>query len=353
MQAYGKLTPRLKFTLEAGNNNLNYYNEDVWPRILDAFAEYRINNFLSIGGGKHGWTGLSRYAAPGTSTALGYDISFSAVSLMNIYDDLFRRYGIYAHGQVQKWDYRAAVCRPYRHEGQKFSFAEKATASGVYDRLQYSLYVKYQFRDKESQDSPYSPGTWLGEKNILNVGAGILYQPDATATLYGTDTTYHDAKLFAMDLFLEKPLDYRHVFTFYAAYCNNSIGPGFVRNLGVNNPANGHLSTDYYNDHGNSTPVSGTGNLYSIQVALLRSINVRERTFRIQVFGLLDYGVLTGLDDPMRIYQAGVNYFLRNHHSRITLGFQNRPVFRVSDDQKIVEGTRKSMVVLQYQLKIG
>src|SRR5690606_27232577 len=104
-------------------------------------------------------------------------------------------------GQRGSWDYRVVTAMPYRHAGQKFIYTDYATPSGKNNRLQYSLYVKYQFRDRESQDSPYSQGTWLGKKNVLNVGAGVLYQADASANLVNADTLYHDARLFSVDLF--------------------------------------------------------------------------------------------------------------------------------------------------------
>lgn len=353
MQLYGRLSERMKFTFETGNNNLNYYQRDVWPKVLDASIEYKISDHVNVGIGKSGWTGLSRYAAPGTSTALGYDISFLATPFMNVYDDLLRRWGIYGHGGYKAWDYRVVISKPYRNAVSGFLLSDKAEFSCRYTPLQTSLYAKYQFYDKESLDSPFSPGTYLGEKRILNVGAGILYQPDATAKLIGGDTIYYDARLFAIDLFYEVPVNRKNLITFYVAYFKSNLGPDFVRSMGANNPANGGIATDYFNGPGNSTPVSGTGNLFNVQLAFLKPFQVSKNVLPVQAFGSMDYGTLHGLDDAMILWNAGISYFIRSHSSKFTVGYQNRPVFRKLSDDKIKEDSRKVMIVLQYQFKVG
>jgi hypothetical protein len=37
----------------------------------------------------------------------------------------------------------------------------------------------YQFFDQEDNLLPYTTGSYLGKKKIVNLGAGFIYQPDA------------------------------------------------------------------------------------------------------------------------------------------------------------------------------
>ena len=45
--------------------------------------------------------------------------------------------------------------------------------------LQTQGYFKYEFLDSESNLTPYNTGSYLGSKNVFNIGAGFIYQKDA------------------------------------------------------------------------------------------------------------------------------------------------------------------------------
>ena len=54
----------------------------------------------------------------------------------------------------------------------------------------------------------------------------------------------------------------------------------------------------------------------------------------------------------MIVYDLGVNYFIKGHSNKLSLGYQNRPVFQYSNNQLKVD-ERKGMLVLQYQIEIN
>jgi hypothetical protein len=53
---------------QLGVNNLNYLSGiEASVELLDAYAEYRVSDAFSFGGGKSIWNGLSRYSAPSSA----------------------------------------------------------------------------------------------------------------------------------------------------------------------------------------------------------------------------------------------------------------------------------------------
>ena len=91
----------------------------------------------------------------------------------------------------------------------------------------------------------------------MSIGIGMEYQSDALWYLQGGDTTFNDMVLWAVDFFLDKPLNHRQktAVTFYAGYFNYDFGPNYIRNTGVNNPANGvDPSAASFNGPGNAFP---------------------------------------------------------------------------------------------------
>ena len=177
----GQLNKKIQYSLSLGNNNLSRYQVNQAPKVLDAYVSYHFSDQFIITGGKHAWTGTSRYAAPSTLSALGSDINFSATPALNVHDDLLRKLSIAVRGQLARLDYRIAFAKPFVFVSQPLSdeaaFVDNPTA------LNISGYFKYQFQDKESLNSAFSPWTYLGEKEIFNIGAGWVYQDKATQSL--------------------------------------------------------------------------------------------------------------------------------------------------------------------------
>lgn len=349
----GQLSDKLRVHFSMGNNNLNYYSlKQNYFRVLDAYVDYQLNESLGIGFGKNAWTGLSRYSAPATTQTLAYDINFAAIPFIEVHDDILRRLAVYARGRYGKLDFRLALARPVnRHQPLVASIGEHAGFTNRRPAYQLSSYIKYQFLEIENQSTPFAAGTYLGKKNIFNLGVGTLYQPQTSWRMAAADTLYEAATSVAVDLFYEKALKKNQSVTFYAALFYHRLGKNFIRNIGVNNPANGHIGAPYLNATGNSTPLVGTGITSYAQLGYLMPVG-RRNTRQLQPFLTFQYGRLQALDDAAVIYESGFNYYLNSQRSKISFGYQSRPVF-IHTDHEIRQEARKGMAVLQYQFVLG
>jgi hypothetical protein len=73
---------------------------------------------------------------------------------------------------------------------------------------QYQAYFMYQFLDEESNLTPYTTGSYLGNKKVFNIGAGFVYQSNATRSLSADSITKsHDMVMAGLDVFYDTPLD--------------------------------------------------------------------------------------------------------------------------------------------------
>lgn len=345
----GKAAEGLTYTLLLGDNNVNYYTrKEFQVKVLEAYVDYQLNDYLGIGIGKQGYTGLSRYAAPSFSQSLGLDISFEAIPLVVVYDDILRRWGIYARGKFQNFDVRASLSRPTYIPAEDITpLRDRATFADKIPLYQFSTYLKYQFFENESQLSPWSPGTYLGKKRVLNLGAGMLHQPETTWQLTGDETVYNSFTSYAFDLFYEQPLPANQAVTFYFSYHNHDLGKNFLRNIGINNPASGGVPTNFLNGPGNSAPIVGSGNIFFAQAGYLWPIGINNK-MKIQPYASTVYGVLELLDEPSVIYTSGFNFYIDRLNSKLSLGYENRPLFEEIATANLQTG-RRGMFVFQYQ----
>ncbi|CAN5515009.1 hypothetical protein BH23BAC1_BH23BAC1_28610 [soil metagenome] len=348
----GNADDKIRYVFVLGDNNWNYYTiKNPSIQILDAYIDFQINSHLGIGIGKQGWAGLSRYSAPGATQPLAFDIVFPAVPLVNVYDDILRKWGIYARGEINKLDYRISLTRPKAPTISGLPNFEKAVFSKNRPEFHLSSYFKYQFKDKESQYTAWMPGTYLGKKEIFNIGMGGFYQPKSTWLLSGLDTTHHALKAFSMDLFYEKPLAGNKAITGYFAWFNYDFGRNFIRNIGINNPATGVLPTESLNGPGNNAPVAGTGNTMFFQLGYLFPVNaVKNKHF--QPYGSFQYSQFQAFDDAVMMFNTGFNFYLKGQDSKITLGYENRPVFS-HEENTCTQSLRKGLWILQYQIRFG
>lgn len=211
----------------------------------------------------------------------------------------------------------------------------------------------YQIFDEESNLLPYTQGTYLGAKKVLNVGAGFLAQPKATWHLQNTDTVYNAMWQVNADVYADMPLNKRKddCFSAYAAYSYYNFGPGFIRNLGVMTPANKVDATKAsFNGAGNAYPIVGTGHTIFAQAGY----KLPSRLFGTKGFSIMPY---TGfqmskwdrLNSWMGVVDAGVNFLLVGNKAKLTLNYQNRPVF---DNTTLKQTSRTSAVILQWQIAL-
>ena len=367
-------------------------------QFLDMTVEYKlVGKWLSLGGGLSGWDGLSRYSNPSVPSVLGLDMPLYQQATVNITDNTVRMPGIFAKGKLGKLDYRVAVNIPYPTTTTTAWTNTLTVASTTVNpqfnastfatnrvQPQFQGYFMYQFLDQESNQTPGTVGSYLGQKRVFNIGAGFRYQQNAMWTAgyqqstVGTtpiitlkDTNRTAMLLWNVDVFYDAPInkDKGTAVTVYAAYSNFNFGTNYIRNNNPLNPGNGvtanpvtgvgtNTVTGNYNSNmssfsgtGNQYPMIGTGSIAYLQAGYL--LPKFKNGTQFQPYGQFMYANYQALKDPMILFDLGVNYLIKGHNSKLSFDYQSRPVYNIStSDYQIhaVSGQRRGMMVLQYQI---
>lgn len=361
MQLFGQISDRVFFYTQFGINNFGY-NSARKPGLFihDGIAEYKVaKNYLSVGAGLTGWSGLSRYASPSAGTIMAIDAPLYQQSSNDVTDQFLRKLSIYAKGKLGRLDYRLIVSDPMSLQNstaQSTTIGTNATFSAEPGKAQIQGYFSYQFLDKEANLTPYSVGSYLGDKKVFNIGAGFIVQQNAMWHLSdaGTDTVRSNLQLLAVDLFYDVPLNIEkgNALTAYASFSSNDYGKNYIRNLGVMNPATAVNSGGSFNGTGNAFPMYGTGTTAYAQIGYKFKNGLLGNRGTLQPYVCAQYSDYQLLKDPMLMYEAGINWLIESHRSKITLNYQDRPVFNRNAANNYVVSTRKGMVVIQFQIMI-
>lgn len=367
-QIMSQVTKKIFFYTQFGINSFNSVSARKTPVFFhDVTAEYTIyKNYFTLGAGLSGWNGTARYTSSGVGNILGMDLPVIEESTNDVTDQFVRKLGIYAKGQIGSFDYRFSAANPFPVQTSLSPVAaltgtNNAAFSTKAPELQYAGYVKWQFFDKESNLLPYSPGSYLGKKHVLNIGAGFTYQKDAmwyrkpnTGTIGGSDTVFTPMQQFAIDVFYDSYLnkDKQNAITAYAAFINYDFGPNYIRNAGAMNMANGTTGTASFNGAGNAVPLIGTGQVVYVQAAYLLKKDLLGKNGTLQPYVSGSYANYRKLSDPVLLYDIGVNWVIAGQNAKISLDYQSRPIFNTNAGGDIVEtkSARRGQIVLQYQV---
>ncbi len=349
-QAYARIREKTNLTMTLGQNNINYLTARSGEiRLLDFYIDHRLHRYLTVGGGQSGWNGTSRYAAPLTSKLLTLDLSPFLIPTVNQTDNILRKLSAFAAGQAGPWDYRIVFSRPYAPVANSQIGFDSGFAN-VKPGIQTALYLKYQFFDHESI-SPFHAGTLDGQKKVLTLGLGMERQNKAMWHLTNAaDTLTTPITLMAADLFGEIPLPGNKAWTFYLGYFYYDFGPNYLRIIGFNNVGSGLNAQGTFSGTGNAWPAIGTGQTGYFQVGYTWPISNRNE--RIQPFISGQYSGYNKLQEPVTFLETGVNLLLDGQRSKLTLAYQNRPVFDADRTGDLVQQMRKSSLVLQYQIRL-
>ncbi len=365
VQLYGQVSDHVFFYTQFGMNNFNFLSQNAGNRKLQAFfhdalGEYKVwkdNDRLKIGGGLTITNGLSRFSQPSVTSIMTMDVPVFAQATVEQTDEFSRKLSIYARGQVGKLDYRVVMSDPFpiSTNGQTPpALNANSSFSTVGHHKQYQGFFAYNFFDKESHTTPYMTGTYLGKKKILNLEAGFISQAKALWSREAADTIYHNMNLWSVAAFYDAPVNTEKgtALSAYLGYFNYDYGNGYIRNNGIMNPANGVSSMGTFNGAGNSFPMFGTGEIIYSQIGYL----LKKDLLGTDLGTLMPYASIMSakyerLNDRMNVYNVGINWLINGHNSKITLDYQNRPVFEsIAGD--LVKTQRKGQFVLQYQIFI-
>lgn len=342
-----QVTPKVFMYAIIGGNNYNIKNKDMTLGILDLYGEYTFGNYLSIGLGKSGWQGLSRWNIRSASTLMGLDSPLFSLNTVSKNDDLGRQFGLWFKGQAGKFDYRLSVTSPQvvavSPSSGKVDFANNSPSK------KFSTYVKYQFFEHESNKTAYQVGTYMQGKKVFNMGAGFQYQGGAMsngdANLAGTEI--YDIKHWAVDSFLNLPLVNNDAITAYLGYYEYGFGENYIRNVGANNITSG--GGDDFNGAGVAYPMIGTGSTLYMQFGYaFEKSKVFGQEMIVQPNISIQHSDWDALNQNMTVYDFGLNFMLNGTHAnKIGLGYQYRPIF---DADTLKQKGAKGMAVLQYSI---
>lgn len=359
IQLFGKISDRVFFYTQFGQNNLSFIGARKQGLFFhDALGEIELaKDKLSIGAGLSGWVGFLRYSSPSIGSILTMDAPLYQQSTNDISDQFVRKYSIYAKGKLGKLDYRLGLSKPMsisRSTVQGITIGSNSLFSSEPANLQSQAYVKYEFLDSESNLTPYTTGSYLGSKNVFNIGAGFIFQKDAMwhTEDNGTTIVRENLALFGVDVFYDRVIDpaTQTALTAYAAISSNNYGKNYVRNLGVMNPTNGGGTS--FNGAGNAFPINGTGTLSYFQVGYLMKDQLLGSMGTLQPYVATQLASLELLDDTMTMYEFGLNWLIKGHGTKLSLNYQSRPVFNQNNINELVSTERKGMTVLQLQISI-
>lgn len=354
LQMLSQLNDRLFFYTQFGLNNFHSYSDrQAGFYVMDANSDYAlIQDKLSLGAGLSSWVGFSRFSSPAASSILGVDAPLQLQATNDVTDQFIRRLGVYAKGYLGKLNYRLSMVQPF--DIQKSPIASKVNLSTVSSfsplppMMQWNAYLNYEFLEKEQNSTPYFAGTYLGQKRVSTLGAGITYQKDALWILNSKkDTAFHPLVLTSVDYFYEAPLTGKGgVLNMYFNASYTDFGKKYLRMLGAMNPMTGSSDNSILNGGGNRFPAYGTGfSLYS-QVAYKFPKKILKSDFMPYV--ALQRSYYDALNLPMNFFECGFNLLLDGNNSKVTIGYQNRPVFDHSGELL----SRKGAIALQMQTAI-
>jgi hypothetical protein len=352
-QLMSQVTDRIFFYTQVGENNFNNISErKLGFFVHDAVGEYAIDpKKLSVGMGLTAWSGLSRFASPSTGTILGIDAPLYQQSTNDVTDQFLRKLGVYAKGKLGKLDYRITMAQPLaiqRMAGYTPTISTTSSFSPMPPKMQWNGYFQYQFKDQESNTTPYAVGSYLGKKRVFNIGIGSVYQANAMWHLENKIDTVQTAMLqLAADIFYDAPVGQKGAaISAYGNFTHFDYGPNYTRNLAVMNPANGTNNPNLLNGGGNGFPSYGTGNVFYAQVGYKLAKNLTRKKINLMPYAALQYANYERLNSPMTFYDAGINWYINDQTCKLTLAYQNRPEFLTNGDKL----DRKSAFLMQFQI---
>lgn len=363
-QLYGQLSDHVFFYTQFGMNNFNFLSQNAGNRKLQAFfhdvlGEYKVfkhNDMLKIGGGLTIVNGLSRFTQPSISSIMTTDVPVFLQATVDQTDEFARKLSLYARGQVGRLDYRVAVSDPFpiQTNGQAPPVINPNASFSTYGHTyQYSGFLIWNFFDKEPHTTPYMAGTYLGDKKVLNLEAGAIYQKNATWNLNGADTVFNDMMLWSVAGFLDMPVkNNKYALSAYAGYFSTNYGTNYIRNNGIMNMANGNNDPMSFNGAGTAYPMFGTGQSIYTQVGFRLPNDLLGELGTLMPYASWRCSDYDRLQDPVNIFDAGINWLINKHQSKISLNYQLRPIYRTQINGDIVQDATASAAWIQYQVAL-
>ncbi|MCB0664033.1 MAG: porin [Saprospiraceae bacterium] len=312
--AFAQVSPRFLILTHFGLNNLStgnmtsLGNNGDGPQFFlhDAWTEFKVADQLYIGGGLHYWKGLTRMSNGSTLNFMTLDAPrpFIGWHSLGITDQFARHLGVYAKGEIGKFDYRLAVNNPMRPSnsigagadfgkmGSTLTYTGAASVDQNGDPTGNTIvegYFRYNFWDKESTKLPYQVGSYLGGKKVLGLGAGFFAHPNG---MYNEESAEHEnVTHFAVDAFLDMPVKGGDCLNAYAAFMAFNYGENYVSRW------------------------AGTGN------AIYAQLGYKFKDSKFMPYVAFQNASYEGFEKSLNGLDVGLNYFILGHNAKLTLEY--------------------------------
>lgn len=359
-QFFGQLSDHSFFYIHFGQDNFNNLAQRKFtPFIQDAFAEYKVkkgSEALIFGGGLSITSGLCRFTQPQLPNIMSMDIPLFTSPTFDLTDQAGRKLSLYARGQVGKLDYRVIMSHPFPVTTSGTSLPPVGVNSNFApqgNHKQYQGLFIWNFFDREPHIVPFMPGTYYGKKKILNLESGFITQKNATwsTTNSGQTIDHHSLNCWSVAMFYDGPINKEKgtALNAYVGYFNTEYGPGYMRYVGAMNPADGLESASYFpGSQGNAFPMYGTGHVFYSQLGYLLKKDLLGKS-TLMPYATIQTADYDRLDKQMTVFNLGVNWFIKGNTSKISLDYQNRPIYSLAGNNLIRSSSRKAQFAMQYQ----
>jgi hypothetical protein len=369
-QFFGQLSDHIFFYIHVGQDNFNFLSSRKFiPFIQDALAEYKIkagSEALIFGGGLSIAGGLSRFTQPQPPNIMSVDLPIFTFPTFDLTDQAARKLSFYARGQVAKLDYRVVLSNPFPISTSGISLPALSPAgypitsnSNFAQRgnhMQYQGLFIWNLLEREPHLVPFMAGSYYGNKKILNLESGFITQKNATwsSSDSGQTVNYHSLNCWSVAVFYDAPVNKNKgtAMDAYIGYFNTQYGPGYMRYIGVMNPADGPAPSATYfpGSQGNAFPMYGTGHvIYSQFGYLFKKDLLGKNNGTLMPYATLQTAKYDRLDKQMTVFNFGANWFMKGNTSKLSIDYQNRPVYSLAGNNLIRNSSHKGQSVLQYQ----
>jgi len=265
----------------------------------ELLLQFKVNDYLYLGGGIHNYGGISRGNGQGSINMLTLDNNRADWPTLGLSDQALSHLGAFAKGNIERWNYRLSISNAAVNtlDGNMNTVVlpgeEKYLGRALLNESKYAYagYFDYQFLEQESNLLPYRVGTYLGNKRVLNVGAGFFSQNDAIVKNDNGQLVGKDVRHFAIDVFYDKPLGKSSAVTAYAKYQYSNMGDNYLQGTVVGNGQqwSGHI-----------------GWLVPKHIKAGESINRN----RLQPYVAYSFRDFSGLPKPAQELKLGANWYM-------------------------------------------
>lgn len=275
-----------------------------------AWAQYSLSADHTVGGGLHYFNGISRLNNQSTLNMMTLDNHRQAWATIGLSDQFARHLGIFAKGKFDRLQYRVAI-----NDASTTTLDSQTVVAGgaaVYNGINelgtkeasktFAGYFDYHFLDQESNFLPYKVGSYLGGKEVFNVGAGFFLHPNGAVIDSGTVTDPNivgeNVSIFAIDAFYDKPLgEDGSAITAYVIFQSSDYGKDYV-----------------FSAYGTGTMVYG-------HVGYVFKGDKKKTRYQPYVsYGTHSYDATS---ENRSTFGLGVNAYMSGHNSKLTLEYKN------------------------------